>query len=167
MSKVVKGRMTHHHEGELVVFHIGMQINRWWRPDLWMPAFFAMPRMLRELSIDKESGLLGFQLLFGDGGPFAVQYWSSIDKLYAYASAPSQEHRPAWTAFNKAARRAPGAVGVWHETFLVERAESMYVSTKQMGLANATEHVEVGKRNERAQARFAEGRTVADVATGR
>lgn len=165
MSKVVNAHSTHRHQGELVVFHIGMQINRWWRPDLWMPAFMAMPRMLRELSIDRESGLLGYQLLFGNGGPYVVQFWSSIDKLYAYASTPSQEHRPAWTAFNKAARKAPGAVGIWHETFLVERAESVYVSTKPMGLAKATEHVEVGKRLERAQARFAEGRTTADAPT--
>ena len=29
-------------------------------------------------------------------------------KLYAYASSPAQEHRPAWSRFNKAARKAPG-----------------------------------------------------------
>ena len=57
------------------------------------------------------------------------------------------------------ARKAPGAVGIWHETFLVDRAESVYVSTKPMGLPKATEVVEVGKRQDRAQARFAEGRT--------
>ncbi|MGW8482452.1 DUF4188 domain-containing protein [Microbacterium sp. NPDC055903] len=159
MSPVIVGRMSHHHEGELVVFHIGMQINRWWRPDLWLPAFFAMPRMLRELSIDTESGLLGYDLLLGAGGPYVVQYWSSMEKLYAYASAPDQEHRPAWTAFNKAARKAPGAVGVWHETFLVASAESVYVSTKRMGLAKATEHVPVGRRHDRAQARMADGAT--------
>lgn len=167
MSKVVNGRMTHRHEGELVVFHIGMQINRWWRPDLWLPAFMAMPRMLRELSMDEDSGLLGYQLLFGNGGPYVVQYWSSIEQLYAYASAPSQEHRPAWTAFNKAARKAPGAVGVWHETFLTDRAESVYVSTRPMGLAKATEHVAVGKRHDRAQARFVDGRTAANASASR
>jgi len=159
MSKVVTGRMTHRHDGELVVFHIGMQINRWWRPDLWMPAFFAMPRMLRELSTDRDSGLLGSQLLFGSGGPYVVQFWSSVEKLYAYASNPAQEHRPAWTAFSRAARKAPGAVGVWHETFLVDTAESVYVSTKRMGLAAATQHVEVPRRHDRAQARFTDGRT--------
>jgi Domain of unknown function (DUF4188) len=93
MTRTVAGPMTHRHEGELVVFHIGMQINQWWRPDLWMPVFGAMPRMLRELSIDGDSGLLGYELLLGAGGPYVVQYWSSIDKLYAYASSPSQEHR--------------------------------------------------------------------------
>lgn len=164
MSKVIKGRMTHRHEGELVVFHIGMQINHWWRPDLWLPAFTDMPRMLRELMTDADSGLLGFELLFGSGGPYVVQYWSSIDKLYAYASSPAQEHRPAWTRFNKRARKATGAVGIWHETFLVDRAESIYVATKPMGLPKATELVEVGRRHDRAPARFADGRTRADAA---
>ena len=56
---------------------------------------------------------------------------------------PSQEHRPAWTRFNKTARKAPGAVGIWHETFLVERAESIYVSTVPMGLPQATELVPI------------------------
>lgn len=163
MAKVITGRMTHRHDGELVVFHIGMQINRWWRPDLWLPAFIAMPRMLRELSTDTDSGLLGYELLFGGGGPYVVQYWSSIDKLYTYATAPSQEHRPAWTAFNRAARKAPGAVGIWHETFLVDRAESIYVSTKPMGLPQATDLVPVGVRHDRARARFADGRTAASA----
>lgn len=161
MSKVIPGRMTHRHDGELVVFHIGMQINRWWRPDLWIPAAAAMPRMLRELSEDPDSGLLSYEILVGAGGPYIVQYWSSIDKLYAYASAPSQEHRPAWTAFNRAARKAPGAVGVWHETFLVDRAESVYVSTKPMGLPKATEIVEVSRVHNRAHSRLADGKTLA------
>nr|WP_241240138.1 DUF4188 domain-containing protein [Microbacterium lemovicicum] len=153
--------MTHRHEGELVVFHIGMQINRWWRPDLWLPVSMAMPRMLRELSMDPDSGLLGFHLLVGAGGPYVVQYWSSMEKLYAYASNPAQEHRPAWTRFNRMARKAPEAVGVWHETFLVERAESMYVSTRAMGLPKATELIPVASRHDRASARMADGATAA------
>ncbi len=52
-------------------------------------------------------------------------------------------------------------MGIWHETFLVERAESIYVSTKPMGLPKATEIVPVGRRHDRAPARFADGRTVA------
>jgi hypothetical protein len=161
MTKVIAGRRTHRHDGELVVFHIGMQINRWWRPDLWLPVFGAMPRMLRELRADPESGFLGYTLLLGSGGPYVVQYWSSAQKLYRYAAEPSQEHRPAWTRFNTAARKAPGAVGIWHETFLVERAESVYVSTKPMGLPAATEIVEVGRNQDRARARFDAGRTSA------
>ena len=121
--------------------------------------FGAMPRMLRELSLDAESGLLGYQLLVGAGGPYVVQYWSSVEKLYAYASSPSQEHRPAWTRFNRMARRAPDAVGIWHETFLVERAESIYVSTRPMGLPKATELVPVRGNHDRARARLVDGVT--------
>ena len=97
-----------------------------------------MPRMLRELSSDPGSGLLGYRLMFGAGGPLVVQYWRSTEELYAYASQPDAEHRPAWAAFNRRARRAPGAVGIWHETFPVDRGESMYVGMPVSGLAKAT-----------------------------
>ena len=146
--------MTHDHEGELVVFLIGMRINKPWRPDLWLPVFAAMPKMLAELSRDPESGLLGFRLLLGSGGPTVVQYWSSEEKLYAYAAQPDAEHRPAWSAFNRRARAVPGAVGIWHETYVVERAESVYVATPPMGLAAATGSVPVGRRGETAAERL-------------
>jgi Domain of unknown function (DUF4188) len=157
MSRIVPGRMTHDYDGELVVFLIGMRVNQPWRPDLWLPVFRAMPRMLAELSRDPESGLLGYRLVLGPGGPSVVQYWSSKDKLYAYASNREQEHRPAWTAFNRRVRRAPGAVGIWHETFVVDRAESIYLGVPPMGLAAATASTPVGRRGERAAQRLAHG----------
>ncbi|MFZ3452835.1 DUF4188 domain-containing protein [Arthrobacter sp. 7Tela_A1] len=138
MARVLSHRSTHQHTGPLVVFLIGMRINRPWRPDLWVPAFAAMPRMLKELSSDPGSGLLGYRITVGSGGPLVVQYWKSTEELYAYASQTNAEHRPAWAAFNRRARKAPGAVGIWHETFPVERAESMYVGMPVSGLAQAT-----------------------------
>jgi hypothetical protein len=89
-----------------------------------------------------------------------VQYWSSLEKLYAYASAPTQAHRPAWTRFNRRARKAAGVVGIWHETYLVDRAESIFVATPSMGLPKATSMVPVGPRRDTAAARLADGRTV-------
>jgi hypothetical protein len=162
-GKGKNGRMTHRYGGELVVFLIGMRFNRPWRVDKWMPAFLAMPRMLAELSRDPESGLLGYRLTFGGDGPVVIQYWSSREKLYDYASAPSSEHRPAWTAFNRRARNAAGAVGIWHETYQVERAETMYVGMPVSGLARATESVPVGRAGDRARQRIADGRTGADA----
>lgn len=155
MARINEGRFTHRHSGELVVFLIGMRINRPWRPDLWLPVFLAMPKMLAELLGEPGSGLLGFRFGVGPGVPVIVQYWDSVDKLYAYASAPASAHRPAWTAFNRRARQAPGAVGIWHETFQVSRAESMYVSMPAQGLAQATELVPVGPRGDRAKDRLA------------
>ena len=156
-------RTTHRHDGELVVFLIGMTINRWWRPDQWLPVFLAMPGMLIELSKDRGSGLLGYRLTFSAGGPLIVQYWSSHESLYGYASAREALHRPAWTAFNRRARKHPGAVGIWHETYQVARAESVYVGTPTMGLAKATELVPVGSRGDRAADRLAAGPAAVDA----
>ncbi|MDT3329311.1 DUF4188 domain-containing protein [Microbacterium sp. KSW-18] len=152
-------RMTHSYDGELVVFHIGMTIKKWWRPDVWMPVSASMPKMLGELFSDPESGLLGSTMLLGRRGPYLVQYWSSLEKLYAYASAPEQAHRPAWTSFNRNARKHPGAIGVWHETYRVAAAESIYVDTPPMGLGAATRLVEIGRRHDRARARLEDGAT--------
>ncbi len=57
---------------------IGMRVNRWWRVDLWLPTFLAMPRMLAELERNpvaagrgeaEHFGYLGARTLFGAGGP--------------------------------------------------------------------------------------------------
>jgi hypothetical protein len=157
--KIFPERMTHRYEGELVVFMIGMRINRLWRPDQWLPTFLAMSPMLTELSTDPTSGLLGFRFTLGAGGPVLVQYWASKEQLYTYAGQRDAAHRPAWAAFNARARKAPAAVGIWHETYLVDSAESMYVGMPLAGLARATEHVPVAARTDRARDRMAGGRT--------
>jgi hypothetical protein len=146
--------MTHDYDGELVVFLLGMRINKPWRLDLWLPVFTAMPAMLAELSKDKNSGLLGYWLTFGPGGPLVVQYWSSHEKLYSYATDRDASHRPAWSAFNRRSRKAPGAVGLWHETYLVERSESIYAGMPVSGLVAATSVVPVAKRGETAAERL-------------
>lgn len=153
--RVNPARTTHDYDGELVVFLIGMRVNRPWQVRAWWPVVQAMPAMLTELSKDPESGLLGFQMSLTRHGPLLVQYWGSTDKLCAYASRPDAEHRPAWTRFNRAVRRAPGAVGIWHETYVVERAETLYAGMPPFGLAAATAVVPVGPRSETAAARLA------------
>src|SRR4029453_14146998 len=154
MADVVPGRMTHAYDGDLVVFLIGMRINRPWRLDLWLPVFLAMPAMLAELSKDKESGLLGYRLTFGAGGPLLVQYWSSHEKLYRYASDQNAAHRPAWAAFNRLARKAPGAFGIWQGPYFVGGAESIYAGMPVAGLAAATSAVPVARRGETAAQRL-------------
>lgn len=146
--RVRTGRFTHAPldpaDGELVVFLLGMTVQRWWRPDLWLRTMSRMGPMLAELSRDPDSGLAGFRTGLGARGPFLVQYWTSLDKLYAYASQTDARHRPAWTEFNRMVRSHPDAVGVWHETYTVARAESVYVATAPAGLAAATGVVPIG-----------------------
>ena len=162
MAKVNSRRMTHAYDGdELVVFLIGMRINRPWRLDQWLPVFQAMPGMLAELSSDPDSGLLGYSMNFGGGGPMLVQYWSSVEKLYGYAADPEAAHRPAWAAFNRRVRQAPGVVWIWHETYVVARAESIYLGMPPSGLAKATRLVPISGPGDRAPARLSGGRIAA------
>lgn len=157
MATIARGRWTHDHTGDLTVFLIGMRINKLWRPDLWAPTLAAMGPMLSELARDPESGFLGFRAMLGQGGPTVLQYWRTPQDLYRYAGDQDSHHRPAWAAFNRRARRAPGVVGVWHETYQVARAETMYVDTPVMGLAAATGARQVTGRLDHAHDRLSAG----------
>ena len=159
MSSVpIAGRMTADADGEVTVFLIGARINTFRAVRNWWPVVRAMPRMLAELSREKDSGLIGFQYLLG--GPrllYVVQYWDSKEKLLAYASAPDKEHRPAWAAFNRRMRDAGTDVGFWHETYVVPAGsyESVYVNMPHFGLGKAAGVVPVGRRGDRAADRLA------------
>lgn len=157
---------THAHDDGVVVFNIGITIRAWYRPDLWWPAFVAMPRMLAELNRNKAAaargetedlGFLGAETLFGLKGPWVVQYWRSIDHLYDYARNSEAKHLPAWRAFNKTARKNLGAVGIWHETFVVPKGgiESFYGVGANIGLVAATGSVEATRRGNDARERLA------------
>lgn len=148
MATVHPGRWTHDHDGDIVVFLIGMRVNKPLRVRHWWPTLAAMPRMLSELYADPTSGLLGHRMTLGAGGPVLVQYWASNEQLMGYASDSGRAHRPAWQDFNARARWAAGAVGIWHETYVVPAGqhESVYSGTPAQGLAAATRHVPATSR---------------------
>jgi hypothetical protein len=59
MADVIPARMSAEVDGDFVVFVIGMRINKLWKVHKWLPVFLAMPRMLKELEKQPESGFLG------------------------------------------------------------------------------------------------------------
>ncbi|MFF1556243.1 DUF4188 domain-containing protein [Streptomyces sp. NPDC058279] len=151
-------RVTTAAEGDVVVFLIGMRINRWRAVRHWLPTFRSMPRMLKELSREEGRGLLGFQAYSSGPRTYTlVQHWESREKLLAYASAPDGEHRPAWAAFNRRVRNGAGSVGIWHETYIVPAGsyEAIYHAMPPTGLGKAHGVVPVGRRGERAAERLA------------
>lgn len=156
MGKTQRGRWTHAHDGEVVVFVVGMRVNRWRSVPAWSAVLRAMPRMLGELSRERERGMLRQRTTLGRHGPEVTTYWRSLPDLLAYAHDADGEHRPAWRAFNVAARRRPGAVGIWHETYVVPAGahESVYGDMPLTGLAAATTAVPVTARTDRAEQRF-------------
>lgn len=130
----INERMTVEMEGDFVVFLIGMRINKFWKIHKWLPVAAAMPKMLKELSMNPESGLLGFQIA-GTLQPVVIQYWKSFEHLEAYAKDRNSAHYPAWKAFNTNIR-SNGDVGIWHETYQVKAGnyECVYNNMPRYGL---------------------------------
>lgn len=150
---------THEHDGDLAVFLIGARVNRPWRPDAWLPAFAAMGPMLRELWNDPASGFLHARTVLDADlrGVTTIQYWRSVEDIYRYANADERAHRPAWLAFYRRARKVPGAVNVWHETFAVAAGghESLYADARApFGLARATGSIPATRRGRTARERI-------------
>lgn len=164
MARIQRGRHSHDPAGfreGAVVFLIGMRVNKPWRIGAWLPALRAMPAMLAELSRDPDAGLLGYTLTISPNGPLVVQYWRDVESLYAYASNPSATHRPAWAAFNKRARESGGAVGIWHETYRIAAAETMYGDMPAIGLGAAVGSQPVTAGRQHARERLAESTRLA------
>lgn len=155
MSKIISERVTADVDGDFVVFRIGIRINAFWKVHKWLPVFLAMPRMLRELEKDPESGLLGYQSHFGIRNHMLLQYWRSFDHLREYARDSDSEHLPAWERFNQEVG-SDGDVGIWHETFLVRDGEyeTIYNNMPPFGLGNVAELVPASGRSETAAGRL-------------
>lgn len=158
MATVIKGRRTADTapRDEIVVFLIGMRVNRLWQVRRWLPVFAAMPRMIRELAADPSRGMLGRPRTFVSGRVvLLVQYWRSFEDLERYARDPQAQHLPAWRAFNRRIRDN-GSVGIFHETYRVAAgdAETVYANMPEFGLAAATALASVTRGRHTAAARL-------------
>lgn len=154
---VIEGRMSGQLEGDFVVFLIGMRVNRWWKPWVWLRVAAAMPRMLIELESKPELGYLGGESWFGRTTAM-VQYWRSTEALLAYAKSRDGAHLPAWRAFNRLVG-TNGDVGIWHETYRVGPGdyESVYVNMMPFGLGKAGALLPAKGKRERAEDRLLAG----------
>jgi len=155
VRRVHPGRYSADTDAGVVVFLIGMRINRIAKVWKWLPAASAMPRMLKELFADPSLGLLGAHNYRAGRTFLVVQYWRSFDHLAAYARRTDREHLPAWRAFNKRVRDS-GDVGIFHETYVVPAGgvETFYGNMPVFGLAAATGHVPVANRGQSAAHRL-------------
>ena len=147
-------RLTATVNGELVVFLIGMRINRWWKVHRWMRVGAAMPRMLFELQAKPELGFLGYEVWPGRT-ILVLQYWRSMDTLLSYAKSRDAAHLPAWRSFNKLVG-TNGDVGIWHETYRVRPGdyENIYVNMPPFGLGKVGQLAPATGKREHAEARL-------------
>lgn len=133
MSGVRAERLTVRRDEGFVVFLIGARVNHWWNlPILWAVGM-AMGRMLKELEADPDSGLLSYEQ-YGGRTTLMVQYWRSHEDLQRYAKDREREHAPAWRQWIR--KWGAGAMGIWHETYLVEPGsyECIYQHMPPFGL---------------------------------
>jgi Domain of unknown function (DUF4188) len=139
--EIFHGRCTAKVDSDVVVFLIGMRINRLSAVSMWWPVATAMPEMQKELARHPELGCIHTENWFGRT-TISLQYWRDFESLHAYARNPNQPHLPAWRDFNQAVRDN-GTVGIWHETYRVSRgnSEAIYGNMPRFGLASAFEHV--------------------------
>jgi hypothetical protein len=150
-----KGRYSAKLDGDFVVFLIGARINKLLLANKWLPVMRAMPRMLKELGEHPELGLLHAEYFRRGRTVMTVQYWRSFEQLHAYAHAKDKEHLPAWAEFNRLVG-GNGAVGVFHESYLVRGGEfeCVYVNMPAMLMAEAGEVVTATGLRESARGRL-------------
>ena len=141
---------------QMVVFLIGMRINKPWKVHKWLPVARAMGCMINELYSAGDLGLRHVESWFGRTS-IMVQYWESFEALEDYATNKSAEHVPAWGEFNKLVG-SNGDVGIWHETYVVKPGtfECVYNNMPRFGLSRAFETIPAVGAYARAPSRMAE-----------
>jgi len=150
-NQIYTGRYTIENTEDIVVFIIGMRVNKRLAIHKWLPVFNAMPGMIKELYMNKEElGFLSMENYFGFRTTAMIQYWRSTEDLLAYAK--NEKHLTAWKKFNQKVRNN-NAVGIYHETYQISKGnyESIYVNMPHYGLGKALNHIPVpaGKNSAR------------------
>lgn len=129
MERIIPGRMSADHAGEIVLHLVGLRINRWLAVQRWRPALRALGAVLKELRAEPVPGLLGAERLWrSPRQPLLLQYWRSFDALEAHGAGRCLDHLG-----------EGGAVGVFHETYVVRPGcgETLYVDMPPSGLGRA------------------------------
>ena len=134
-----QGRWQAKIDGDFVVFLIGARANsrRLVRVFRDLGGRRGMMAMLKELSEDPDSGLLGYEM--STFGGLIVQYWRSFEHLERFANDKDDPHLAVWRSYWKRVGREPRA-GIWHETYLVRAGEyeAIYGNMPPFGLGKAS-----------------------------
>ncbi len=158
MNNVFPGRYTANVSEPLVVFLIGMRVNRFQSVRKWVSVAKAMGPMVTTLSAHPEKGMLGARTFFR-AWPLEtcmVSYWRSFEDLTRFACSKDDSHWQAWQQFMRD-MNSDDSVGIWHETYKIDPTdcECIYGNMPASGLAAATNHVPISEKTRSAAKRMA------------
>jgi hypothetical protein len=142
-NHIYTGRYTIENTEDIVVFIIGMRVNKRLAIHKWLPVATAMPGMIKELYANKdELGFLSMESYFGMKTTAMIQYWRSVDDLLSYAK--NEKHLTAWKTFNQKVGNND-AVGIYHETYQISKGnyEAIYANMPHYGLGKALNHIPI------------------------
>ncbi|MEK5148382.1 DUF4188 domain-containing protein [Psychrobacillus sp. FSL K6-4615] len=151
-KKIYNGRFIASTEESLVLFIIGMRINKFFSFTKWVPVIKAMGPMIKELYQNPELGFRHTEFLLSWRGVTLIQYWRSFEDLEAYAH--GKTHSVAWKNFNQKIKD-DGSVGIYHETYIIEKgsSEAIYNNMPKFGLSKAYSHMPVASKTDSARNR--------------
>jgi len=162
-QKIFEGRYTTENSEDLVIFLIGMRINKWWAIHKWFPVFIAMPGMIRELYQNKDLGFISMESFFGFRTTVMIQYWRSTEELLSYAK--GHKHLTAWKNFNQKVGNN-NSVGIYHETYQVRKGEyeSVFGNMPLYGLGKAAKRIPITANINAAKRRLSQQTPVREQA---
>jgi len=105
MSQTFPGRYTAQTDKPLVLFLIGMRINKLVEFSKWWPFARAVPAMIKELKARPDSAFLWSQNFIGGRTTLMSQHWRSFDDTLAYAHDKKGTHFPAYGAIQQGGRQ--------------------------------------------------------------
>jgi hypothetical protein len=152
---VFRGRYQAQFDAPLVVFGIGMRINRPLAVHRWLKPTINTVRNWWHVQHYPPEGYLNGYLYVYAFGVGMTQYWRDFDALEAYSHDTTQPHVAAWRQLARLTKNDQ-TFGYWHETYVVtpDNSETIYGSMPRFGLAAATRHVSVVTATNAARARL-------------
>ncbi len=154
-QRIITGRHRADLDGDVVVFAIGMKINRTWAAHRWLRPTVDSVRMWRHVQRSRPDGYLGGYLFVYARGVGMMQYWRDFETLEAFSADDDRPHVAAWRRL-LAQTHNDQTFGYWHETYLATAAtsETIYGSMPPFGLSEAVGATPITGRSETARGRL-------------
>jgi len=160
MARIYNGRYTAAMEKGVVVFLVGMRVNRFLAMRKWWPIFVSMKNMIVDLEMHPGKGMVASQTRISWREIMVVTYWDSYEQLESYGRSKKEMHLGYWKKYNKNIG-ASGVVGIWHECYAVSPGdyECVYVNMPVTGLARSKDirFLEAKDRLETSRLRIGRG----------